>query len=68
MGAIPKAVACKWNMFMNLSCHVCSQWERMPLALQRPDVPRLRDTQEYRPPHVLRGEEERGWRKDSGRR
>ena len=39
MGAIPKAVACTWDMLFYLGCLVWPQWERKCLALQRLEVP-----------------------------
>jgi hypothetical protein len=39
MEAIPKAVACMWDMFYWLGCFVCPQWERKHLASQSLEVP-----------------------------
>jgi hypothetical protein len=43
-GAIPKAIACPWDIFFYLGCLVEPQSERRHQASQRLDMPGLGDT------------------------
>jgi hypothetical protein len=58
MEIIPKAVAWKWNMFLNLGCFVWPLWEMIYLAFQRLEVPGCGDT--WGGGHMLTGETEGG--------
>jgi hypothetical protein len=42
--AFPKAIACLWDMFLQLDCIVLPQWKCTHLAMQRIDVPECGDT------------------------